>query len=551
MFLPVGHDQGLRRFPWLTAVIMAVCVLVQLHQSIFGTKESDLIDLLDERAKIEETAVLAYGKAAAKEAMLAARSTPGGLQAQREAFVTSMAKLIESFRSGDMTGTDNDLYRKWLGTKLREEDMRRRNISARLAYDPHDRVSPALLGSAFAHAGWLHLIGNMLFLFLVGCNLEDRWGRPVFGGLYAAGAAISALAFGAAHDWSGPGLIGASGAVAAAMGAFLICFLRARIQLLMWLGFMRPRIVEVSAFWAMPAWFLVQLLNAVAERTYGSPVAYSAHVGGFAFGVLVAVLLKATTIEKRWLLPATAKGVEWHEDPAFLRALDLIQKGSLATAIPLLQNVVKQNPRHEAAWENLARLAIQQSDAQLANSALPTYVGLLPRDRLPAVAVLLDETRLLDIPLALNDRALFMLLRATDAVNDAATGMRIAKRLLAEFPKSTYLPRALWELARLQEAAGRSDLATATLEDLIRRFPDDTFAEQAESSLRRVRAANAPVSRPPDLGSARAVPGDLPPRSIAVPEADDVAAFEIEHRHEQRSPAVAGLPDRTRGPARR
>ena len=463
---------------------MAVCVFVQVHQSLYGVKEADLIALLKERAAIEEKAVLTHRKEDVAKALADARKSPGGVRAAREAFNASIEAMLASFRSGEMTGNEDALYQKWLKNKQHEEELRRHDISQRLAYHPKDRVSIGLLSSAFAHAGWFHLLGNMLFLYMVGCNLEDRWGRVTFAGMYLAGAAVSALVYGAWHHWAGPGLVGASGAIAAGMGAFLVCYHRARIRMLLLIMVTRPRIVEIYAFWALPAWFLLQGLNALYEAKAGSGVAYSAHLGGFAFGALMAVGLKVSTLESRWLLPATAKGVEWHEDPSFVSALDMLKAGNNLEAIPLLQTVVKRNPRHEAAWEHLARLAILSLNSQLASTALANYVGLLPRNRLREAVAMLRETQVLDKQLALNDRALFLLLRATIANNDGATGLSIAKRLAEEFPQSSYLPGALWELAKLQEDAGRPDLAASTLAELVAKFPDDAFAARAEAKLR-------------------------------------------------------------------
>jgi membrane associated rhomboid family serine protease len=145
-----------------------------------------------------------------------------------------------------------------------------------------------LLTSAFVHGGWLHLIGNMLFLVLAGSPLEDRWGRPAFLGFYLAGAAVSALVFDALHAGDPVLLVGASGAIAAVMGAFLLFFARAKIRLWYWMV-RSSGTFELAAYYALPLWLLDQVV--MGQIGGGGAVAYNAHIGGFAFGVAAAGLV--------------------------------------------------------------------------------------------------------------------------------------------------------------------------------------------------------------------------------------------------------------------
>jgi membrane associated rhomboid family serine protease len=144
----------------------------------------------------------------------------------------------------------------------------------------------------FLHGGWLHIAGNMLFLWVFGNNVEDRLGRPLFVGFYLLGG-VAAAALQLAFDPSSavPSL-GASGAVAAVLGAYLVMFPRARVVTLVILLFFITA-VELPAVLVLGAWFVLQLFSGVgglgAEVNAG--VAYWAHVGGFVFGLGTAALL--------------------------------------------------------------------------------------------------------------------------------------------------------------------------------------------------------------------------------------------------------------------
>ena len=152
---------------------------------------------------------------------------------------------------------------------------------------PDKNVWLALFSSMFLHGGLLHLGGNMLFLWVFGNNIEDHMG-PIkylvfylFSGLAASGAHILFQ-----PDSTVP-VVGASGAIAGVMGAYLIWFPNAQIKTLLIYFFIFIR--DISAKWLLGFWFVLQFFTNANEG-----VAWVAHVGGFIFGVLVALLIRAS-----------------------------------------------------------------------------------------------------------------------------------------------------------------------------------------------------------------------------------------------------------------
>jgi membrane associated rhomboid family serine protease len=146
-----------------------------------------------------------------------------------------------------------------------------------------------ILTAMFMHAGWLHLIGNMVFLWAFGPEIEDAMGRPRYLAFYLlSGVVASAAQIAAMRDSTVPNL-GASGAIAGVMGAFLITYPRDRIRTLLLFGFFY-RVTVIPAALLIGLWFLTQLfsqLGSVADVQSGG-VAYLAHVGGFIFGAATA-----------------------------------------------------------------------------------------------------------------------------------------------------------------------------------------------------------------------------------------------------------------------
>jgi membrane associated rhomboid family serine protease len=152
--------------------------------------------------------------------------------------------------------------------------------------------SVTLLTSQFLHAGWLHLLGNLLYLWIFGNNVEDRLGRVGFLLFYLTGGVLAGLAQVAIDPTSTIPTIGASGAIAATLGAYLVFYPRARVTSLVFLGFFY-QLVRIPAAIVLGLWFLLQLVDGIGSLgpIQGGGVAFFAHIGGFLFGALVAWLV--------------------------------------------------------------------------------------------------------------------------------------------------------------------------------------------------------------------------------------------------------------------
>jgi len=146
-----------------------------------------------------------------------------------------------------------------------------------------------LLTAMFLHAGWLHLIGNMWYLWIFGDNVEDRLGHfryLVFYVLCGLGAAVVHVAF---NPESQVPTVGASGAIAGVLGAYLVAFPRAEVETLVPLPFFLPLVISLPAVVVLGLWFVLQLFSGMAATTMVQTggVAWWAHIGGFALGALL------------------------------------------------------------------------------------------------------------------------------------------------------------------------------------------------------------------------------------------------------------------------
>jgi len=148
----------------------------------------------------------------------------------------------------------------------------------------------SVFGAMFMHGGLMHILGNMVFLFTFGKAVENRMGKATYLGFYLlAGIAAAAAQIGSSPDSMVP-MLGASGAIAGVLGAYLILWPKADIT-----GYIFPVfVVRIRAYWFLIAWFVMQLLPIFSSSgsTSGGGVAYWAHVGGFITGIIVAGIIR-------------------------------------------------------------------------------------------------------------------------------------------------------------------------------------------------------------------------------------------------------------------
>ncbi len=148
-----------------------------------------------------------------------------------------------------------------------------------------------LLTSMFLHGGWLHLLGNMLYLWLFGRGVESALGAPRYLVFYLLCGVAAALAQALTDPAAEVPMIGASGAIAGTLGAYLVLYPRGNIVVFVWL-FIFVRLIAVPAVIVLGFWFLMQLLSALSAEPGEPGVAFWAHIGGFLFGMALVTVFR-------------------------------------------------------------------------------------------------------------------------------------------------------------------------------------------------------------------------------------------------------------------
>jgi membrane associated rhomboid family serine protease len=159
---------------------------------------------------------------------------------------------------------------------------------------PYRKNPPlSVLTSMFVHGGWLHLLGNMLFLLIFGNNVEDRFHKIGYLLFYVACGYVAAYGFAAMYPGSAGPLIGASGAISGVLGAYLALYPRAKVWSLVPFLFFIP--VRIPAWFVLGLWFVLQWFDSLGQTGGGGGVAYLAHMFGFFAGLAVGLVVRVAS----------------------------------------------------------------------------------------------------------------------------------------------------------------------------------------------------------------------------------------------------------------
>jgi membrane associated rhomboid family serine protease len=160
---------------------------------------------------------------------------------------------------------------------------------------------PSLVTSQFLHGGWMHIFWNMLYLWIFGDNVEDRLGHAGYLLFYLGAGAVAAVLQILFNPFTGVPMLGASGAIAAVMGAYFVIYPQSRVLTAIFVVIFFD-LVEIPAIFFLGIWFLIQLVSGVGSlgvaNAAGGGTAFWAHLGGFVVGVLVGLVLRSR--DRRW-----------------------------------------------------------------------------------------------------------------------------------------------------------------------------------------------------------------------------------------------------------
>lgn len=360
MLIPIGLDRNeVRRTPWISIALLVLNVAAFLllrmgasdpndpsSHAVFDAKADEIERFLADHPYLEVPAEL---RPLCTRELLDDLAKAKADSAARNETPIPMVLREQQARLNEMT---RQLFA-----------AARRGPGETYGFVPAHPDPGRAISSMFVHGGWMHLIGNLLFLFATGPFLEDVFGRFLYLGLYLSSGLVAAYSHALLFPTSEVPLVGASGAIAGVMGAFLVRLGASRIKFLcipiLFLPFLRFTFF-VRAVIVLPLWFLEQWVAAGYAET--SHVATWAHIGGFAFGVAFAFAIQISKLEEKVIHPGIEGEIGWQQHPALVRASTARSLGNHALARREVMKVLEADRVNVDAWTQLTEIAWESGD---------------------------------------------------------------------------------------------------------------------------------------------------------------------------------------------
>jgi membrane associated rhomboid family serine protease len=357
----------------------------------------------------------------------------------------------------------------------------------RFGFIPAEPNLFSVFTSMFLHAGLFHILGNMWFLYLVGCNMEDVWGRLPFLGFYLVAGVAAALTHMAMNSASVIPCVGASGAISGVMGAFMIRHLRTKVTVrwaILFIPFFRTGTFRAEAYIVFGWWFADQLL--VALMGAYANVAVWAHIGGFLFGLAAALVNKQMHIEETYLAPRLEQATELaDQDPRVLEAMEAHSSGDSQRSLELLCKVIETTPGNVDARLEAARRQLDLGRTDDAVENLDHAIRELIRigDEKTALAIFYELCNS-KLERKLGPNALFRLANLLAEGEQFAEAARLFGLIPANHASDPLAPIALYRCASiLKDKFHDHDLATGAYRYLLERYPDTEWRPAVEDAL--------------------------------------------------------------------
>jgi membrane associated rhomboid family serine protease len=349
MLLPIGHEETtVRRMPWVTLTIIGLCVAVFIltllapsgEERIAAAEVRALEYFLDHPYLELDQQLKGYSYYALKQMDRQVHAEPDDFATLRSE-QAELDALVDTYYE---TRSQTPIFRWGLV--------------------PTDQRAVSWFTHMLMHVGLLHLFGNLFILYLAGPPLEDAWGHLLFALFYVVAGLVAALFFIAGYPEINQPLVGASGAISGVMGAFAVRYWNTKITFFYFLFFLK---IYTGTF-AAPAWLMLGLWL-LAQLAYASgwwaftsfgdmgDIAFEAHIAGFIFGMVVAVVVNKLALEQRFVDRKIEERELVFQAPAVEKAHQLVHLGRVDEAVTLLEAELDRNPRDADAASALWNIA--------------------------------------------------------------------------------------------------------------------------------------------------------------------------------------------------
>ncbi len=466
------EDRSLRGIPWVTLALISINAIALAITSALGAARANEVVVL--RGLIEQT--LEERPYLEPDARLTAWLEPAH-RAEHDA-----GRVGGGVPSADQRRREQKEFDTLAGDFLAALD---RLPAHRFGFVPSHPNAWGLLTAMFMHAGWIHLIGNMIFLYVAGVYVEDAYGRTLFLVAYLLSGLAASLGHYLASPQSSIPLVGASGAIAGVMGVVLVRFVRSWVRFLFLPIPFLPNLrvtLSLPALAVLPLWFGQQLYFAQRSAGDGGGVAWWAHIGGFAFGAMLAGAIRLLGLEERWQGRSIAADDVQRivERAAAARAAEDFDRADRE-----LGRALEADPESIGAWQEALELALLRDDSADLARAMTRLLEIAQRrgDAGTITALLRDERwrGVADLPPRLH----LAIAGAFERGGDTRQALAHYATVVETVPRDPLALRALIRQCELLARSGQADAARAALE---RAMAHPAMSDAWSGAIDRARA---------------------------------------------------------------
>jgi membrane associated rhomboid family serine protease len=464
MIFPIRTETDTKKLPYFTMGLIILNLLIWVFTSrIVGPEDQARAEIRYAMFKIEYK----YSE----------------IMQQDPSFAEKIGESPDRYFKNMMEPTD---YELWNALYTQYMDSFKSSFFYRWGFKPN-RIEPVtMMTSIFLHANLMHVFFNMLFLWIVGCNIEDEWGWKTFIIFYLVCGLCATLMHLAMNLGSDSPCIGASGAVSGVMGAFMVRHYKTKIRFAYYFLPFRPffgTFAVMACIW-LPVWLVEQIVGAKWSSMSGT--AYWAHIGGFAFGAVVGLTSKGFDSVKIPLpsmdLGKTALSPEKLLD---LRKTVLDgQSGTVLGFLPQIRHTLSSDPGNVTARLILAKLYCEKGRLREAALMYNAALGLLIKKNAPeGIPSLIQEVRENQLLGSLSEAVLLRLAMVFEQKSDFMEAVRMYNCFINSYPSSSYRPKVLHRAAMiLRTRLNNETAAERALSHLKNEYPAYTQALQSVGS---------------------------------------------------------------------
>jgi membrane associated rhomboid family serine protease len=502
-FIPIGNDNStVRRLPWVTFVLIGASVLIfYITLPVVGKQ---MQEVMQKQAKLGEYLIehpeLWFDEGTRTKLVDAGLMSKGEAKKIEEA-LAPYQEYAKEYQEYFQLSQDDDVREEFEKRLVALKNSYQSTLWYRFGFAPNGEWKlHQLFTSAFIHGGFEHLLFNMLFFFAVAFTLEDLWGRSTFLTFYLLGAAASCIPSIASPE---PLIgIGASGAVSATMGAFLIRLPRAKVKLfvtpawLLRLALGLKLTVFIPGYIYLVAYFLGQLasLYLVRQEEAVSTVGYSVRIAGFIFGAAFAGIMRLTKFEETHINPKIEAKVSFEAPTNVTQALEILDRGDALMAERKLKEFMIKNPDNLEGTLALIQVYQRMNDLEKLN----TMYGRLIRHHLAnqdkEAAIYAYDNLLqcypddaINVRIAARDwLVLCEFLREAGMLKEAAVEY---ERLVTAWPQDAVSIRAAVQGGEAAFAANDHDRALRLFTAAERMGPQSMYTGRIQAGVEKARRA--------------------------------------------------------------